>query len=225
MVKKAANKAEDKANQELEDSQLNVKVNSQNKKEKNKGKHGSDKATDIKTDKQASGQDIKMKPNKKSKEVDRNDDLENKIAAAEESAREWQDKYVRLSAEFDNYRKRTLREKMELTKNANGELLKDILSVVDDFERGRNTIEKSGDIEGLKQGLELIYTKFIEFLRQNGVKEIDAKEKEFDIDFHEALTKIPAPTDELKGKVVDVIEKGYLLNDKVIRYTKVVVGE
>jgi molecular chaperone GrpE len=104
-------------------------------------------------------------------------------------------------------------------------LLKDILPVVDDFERGFDTIEKSEDIDGLKQGMNLIYTKFIEFLRQNGVKEIEAKEKEFDIDFHEALTKIPAPSDELKGKVVDVIEKGYLLNEKVIRYAKVVVGE
>ena len=97
--------------------------------------------------------------------------------------------------------------------------------MVDDFERGLANIDKAEDMESFKKGIELIYNKFVEFLRQNSVKEIDAKEKDFDIDFHEALTKIPAPNDDLKGKVVDVVEKGYMLNDKVIRYAKVVVGE
>ncbi len=153
------------------------------------------------------------------------EELKQKIAATDETNRELQDKYLRLSAEFDNYRKRTLKEKMDLTKQANGDLLKDILSVVDDFERGMQTIEKSEDLVSLKTGVKLIYTKFIEFIRQNGVKEIEAKDKDFDIDYHEALTKIPAPSEEFKGKVVDVIEKGYMLNDKVLRYSKVVVGE
>jgi molecular chaperone GrpE len=153
------------------------------------------------------------------------EDCKNNAAKSDETAREWQDKYIRLSAEFDNYRKRTLKEKSELIKQANGDLLKDILPVIDDFERGIDHIDKTEDLEGLKHGISLIYNKFAEFIRQNGIKEIDAKEKEFDIDFHEALTKIPAPSEELIGKVVDVIEKGYLLNDKVIRYAKVVVGE
>ncbi|MBN2484857.1 MAG: nucleotide exchange factor GrpE [Bacteroidales bacterium] len=144
---------------------------------------------------------------------------------AEEAVREWQDKYIRLSAEFDNYRKRTLKEKTDLIKQANSDLLKDILPVIDDLERGIDHIDKTEDLEGLKKGILLIYNKFVEFVRQNGIKEIEAKEKDFDIDFHEALTKIPAPSEELKGKVVDVIEKGYLLNDRVIRYAKVVVGE
>jgi len=152
-------------------------------------------------------------------------ETKNRLAATEDSARDWQDKYIRLAAEFDNYRKRTIKEKTELIKQANGELLKDILPIIDDFERGLATIEKIEDVEGLKKGVSLIYTKFSEFIRQNGLKEIEAKEKEFDIDFHEALTKIPAPSEALKGKVVDVIEKGYILNDRVIRYAKVVVGE
>ncbi|MBN1119148.1 MAG: nucleotide exchange factor GrpE [Bacteroidales bacterium] len=156
---------------------------------------------------------------------DQVEELEKKVSDAEEASKSWNDKYLRLSAEFDNYRKRTLKEKTELTKQANGELLKDILPVVDDFERGLANIDKAEDMNSFKKGIELIYNKFVEFLRQNSVKEIDAKEKDFDIDFHEALTKIPAPNDDLKGKVVDVIEKGYLLNDKVIRYAKVVVGE
>ena len=147
------------------------------------------------------------------------------LEKANDSAHEWQDKYIRLSAEFDNYRKRTLKEKTDLIKQANADLLKDILPVVDDFERGMDHIDKTEDLGGLKKGIELIYGKFVEFIRQNGIKEIEAKEKEFDIDFHEALTKIPAPSEEFKGKVVDVIEKGYLLNDRVIRYAKVVVGE
>jgi molecular chaperone GrpE len=157
--------------------------------------------------------------------TDQLEDCKNCQAKADDSAREWQDKYIRLSAEFDNYRKRTMKEKADLIKQANGDLLKDILPVIDDFERGIDHIDKTEDLSGLKQGIILIYNKFAEFIRQNGIKEIEANEKEFDIDFHEALTKIPAPTEELKGKVVDVIEKGYLLNDRVIRYAKVVVGE
>jgi molecular chaperone GrpE len=148
-----------------------------------------------------------------------------KIKEMEEKNRELQDKYLRLSAEFDNYRKRTLREKAELTKTASADLLSNILPVMDDFERGIQNIEQAKDIAALKEGVLLIYNKFKEFLNQNGVKEIEATHKEFDIDLHEAITKIPAPEKELKGKVVDVVQKGYLLNDKVLRFVKVVVGE
>jgi molecular chaperone GrpE len=151
--------------------------------------------------------------------------LEQKIEDLTEKAADWQDKYIRLSAEFDNYRKRTLKEKSDLIRIANEDLLKDILPVVDDFERGIDFVDKSQDLEALRTGIHLIYNKFAEFLKQEGLKEIPSKEQVFDLDFHEALTKIPAPNEELKGKVVDVIEKGYTLNDKVIRYAKVVVGE
>jgi molecular chaperone GrpE len=151
--------------------------------------------------------------------------LEQQLEEITQKAAEWQDKYIRLSAEFDNYRKRTLKEKSELIRLANEDLLKDILPVVDDFERGIDFVDKSQDLDALKTGIHLIYNKFTEFLKQEGLKEIQAKEQAFDLNFHEALTKIPAPNDEMKGKVVEVVEKGYTLNDKVIRYAKVVVGE
>lgn len=135
------------------------------------------------------------------------------------------DKYLRLSAEFDNYRKRTLKEKMELTKSAGEGVLKGILPVVDDFDRALAHLDDAKDLEAMKTGIVLIYNKFKEFMNQQGLKEIETREKEFDTDLHEAITKIPAPSEGMKGKVVDCIEKGYVLNDKVIRYAKVVVGE
>jgi len=159
------------------------------------------------------------------KTTDQREKIKSKMASYEEKIKELTDKYLRLSAEFDNYRKRTLKEKIELTKSAGEELLKNILPVMDDFERGIKTVNNAGDITAIKEGIDLIYNKFKDFLNQNGVREIDAKEKEFNIDLHEAVTKIPAAKKDLKGKVVDVIEKGYTLNDKVIRYSKVVIGE
>jgi len=152
-------------------------------------------------------------------------DLKRKLKESDEKIKESHDKYLRLSAEFDNYRKRTLKEKMDLTKSAGEQLMLNLLPVVDDFERGIRNMNDSKELSSIKEGVILIYNKFKDFLNQNGVKEIDAVEKEFDIDFHEAITKIPAPSKELKGKVVDVVEKGYTLNDKVIRFSKVVVGE
>ena len=161
----------------------------------------------------------------KKRTSDYRDRVKSKMVSYEEKIKELTDKYLRLSAEFDNYRKRTLKEKIELTKTAGEELLKNILPVMDDFERGIQTINDANNITAIKEGIDLIYNKFKDFLNQNGVREIDAKEKEFNIDFHEAVTKIPAAKKDLKGKVVDVIEKGYTLNDKVIRYSKVVIGE
>jgi molecular chaperone GrpE len=134
------------------------------------------------------------------------------------------DKHLRLSAEFDNYRKRTLKEKMELTKTGGENVLKAVLPVIDDFERAMAHIDDAKDIQALKDGVILIYNKFKDFLASQGVTEIEAKEKEFDTDLHEAITKIPAPTEEMKGKVIDCVEKGYVLNEKVIRFSKVVVG-
>jgi len=138
---------------------------------------------------------------------------------------ELNDKYLRLAAEYDNYRRRTLKEKMDLSKSAGEDILVNILPVMDDFERGLVTIDQAKDINAVKEGIHLIYNKFREFLKQRGIKEIEAKEKEFDTDLHEAITKIPAPNEELKGKVVDVVEKGYYLNEKIIRFSKVVIGE
>lgn len=139
--------------------------------------------------------------------------------------KDFQDRYVRLMAEFDNFRKRTLKERTELIKTAGEDILVNILPVVDDFERGLQVIDKSEDLESVKQGIHLIYNKFRDFLNQRGVKEIESVQQPFNVDVHEAITKIPAPTEDLKGKVVDVVQKGYILNEKVIRFAKVVVGE
>lgn len=162
---------------------------------------------------------------KEQSEEDQEELHEKKEQLLEEELNELRDKYVRLSAEFDNYRKRTLKEKMELTKSAGEGILLNIIPVVDDFERGMDSMDKATDIDAVKKGVHLIYNKFQEFLKQSGVKEIDAREKEFNTDEHDAVTKIPAPSEDLKGKVVDVIEKGYKLHDRVIRFSKVVVGE
>jgi molecular chaperone GrpE len=146
------------------------------------------------------------------------------LKASEEKYLELHDKYLRLSAEFDNYRKRTLKEKTELIKTAGDELLKKVLPVMDNFERALKALDQSNDIVSLKDGVVLIYNHFKDFIQQQGIKEIPAMNELFNIDLHEAVTTIPAPSEELKGKVVDVIEKGYTLHDKVIRYAKVVVG-
>ncbi len=128
-------------------------------------------------------------------------------------------------AEFDNYRKRTMREKADLLKSASEGVLVSVLPLVDDFERGLQVTAGSTDISAVREGMELIYDKFIAFLKQHGVSAIEATEKEFDTEYHEAITTIPAPTEELKGKVIDCTKKGYMLNDKVIRFAQVVVGE
>ena len=138
---------------------------------------------------------------------------------------DFKDKYIRLSAEFDNYRKRTLKEKMDFLKTASSEILQKLLPVKDNFERALKSMETADDVEALKEGVDLIYNSFSDILKNNGLKEIEALHRDFNVDLHEALTKIPAPSEELKGKVVDVIEKGYILNEKVIRYAKVVIGE
>ncbi len=130
-----------------------------------------------------------------------------------------------MSAEYDNFRKRTLKEKIDLQKSANESLLEALLPVADDFDRALQSVDEAKDIEAVKEGLRLISGKFNGFLDQQGVKEIEAVNKAFDTDLHEAITKIPAPTKKLKGKVVDVIQKGYYLNEKVLRYSKVVIGE
>ncbi len=154
--------------------------------------------------------------------------VEEEISETEQLTRkleEVNDKYLRLSAEFDNYRRRTLKEKMELTKSAGTSLLLGLLPVADDFDRALDHLDDAKDTEAIKAGIKLIYNKFNEFLGAQGLKVIEAKEKEFDTDLHEAITKIPAPKPAMKGKVIDCVEKGYTLNDKVIRFSKVVVGE
>lgn len=150
---------------------------------------------------------------------------ESPLLILEEKVREQENRYLRLAAEYDNYRKRTLREKADLTKMAGADIIAGLLPVVDDLDRAVDAMDNVTDIDAMKKGIELIHGKFKDFLSRKGVKEIKATGAEFDTDLHEAVTKIPAPTEKDKGKIVDVIEKGYLMNDTVIRYAKVVVGE
>lgn len=154
-----------------------------------------------------------------------NDEVDENENSQETELEELKDKYIRLAAEFDNYRKRTLKEKMELSKSAAEKIFVNILPVIDDFDRALSHLEKSSDLDSLKEGVNLIYGKFMNFMSQNGVTEIDTFEQEFNMDLHEAITKSPAPSDDLKGKIIDCVEKGYMLGDKVIRFPKVVVGE
>ncbi len=154
-----------------------------------------------------------------------NDDADEKAPDSEQEIEELRDKYLRLTAEFDNYRKRTLKEKIDLSKSAGEEIIGGLLPIMDDFERALEYIHTANDIKGVQEGIDLIYNKFHEFLKQQGVKPIDAMGKKFNTNEHEAVTKIPAPEKKLKGKIVDVIQKGYYLNDKILRYAKVVIGE
>ena len=149
---------------------------------------------------------------------------EQQIIELEKKIAEEKDKYLRLYSEFDNYRKRSVREKGELIKTAGEDFFKAILPVIDDFERALKAADKTGDINTIAEGVQLIYSKLKSTLKQKGLEEMEASGKTFDADVMEAITSIPAPNDDLKGKVVDEIEKGYSLNGKVIRYAKVVIG-
>jgi len=159
------------------------------------------------------------------KELEEIPPCETDIAQLEATIADLKDKHLRLFSEFDNYRKRTTKERIELFKTASADLIGELLSVLDDFDRANKSFETTTDIEAVKQGFELIHSKLLGVLTKKGLEAMDAQGKEFDTDFHEALTEIPAPTEDLKSKVVDVVEKGYLLNGKVIRFAKVVVGK
>ena len=146
------------------------------------------------------------------------------LAKAENEAAEWRDKYLRLQAEFDNYRKRTLKEKMSLVESGGENVIKALLPVVDDVDRALAAMEKSDDVEALRGGVRLIAQKFNEVMRQQGVNEIEAVGKEFDVDHHEAVARFPIEG-KSSGEIIDVVQKGYKLGEKVIRYAKVVVAE
>ena len=151
--------------------------------------------------------------------------LSAELGKANRQVEELKDKYLRLSAEFDNYRKRTMKEKAELVLNGGEKTIGSILPVVDDLERALKNMESATDVKAVKEGVELIYNKFITVLGQNGVKAIETKDQPLNTDYHEAIAVIPAPEDEQKGKILDCVQTGYTMNDKVIRHAKVVVGE
>lgn len=153
------------------------------------------------------------------------DKVSAELAELQKKYDELNNSHLRLMAEFDNYRKRTLREKSELIKNGGENALTQLLPVVDDFERALQNIHKAEDLTGVAEGVDLIYNKFVSYLASQGVKAMEVVGKPFDLDQSEAIATIPAPEEGLKGKVLDCVQTGYLLNEKVIRHAKVVVGE
>jgi molecular chaperone GrpE len=155
---------------------------------------------------------------------DANENIDNKEENLAEKLAEINDKYIRLYSEFDNFRKRTAKERIELIGTASEKIIKDLLPILDDFKRAQKSNIESNDIEAVKKGFDLIYDKLNKTLTNSGLKPMEAHGQPFDADIHEALTNIPSPSEEMKGKVIDVVEDGYYLNDKIIRFAKVVVG-
>ena len=202
----------------------NNKHNNMNPKEKenNQEEELKTQATPNECDEETVGQETSQENEAPLTEEEK---LAQELEKANEQIEEQKDKYLRLSAEFDNYRKRTMKEKAELILNGGEKSISSILPIVDDFERALKNMETATDVAAVKEGGELIYNKFMSVLGQNGVKVIETKEQPLDTDYHEAIAVIPAPNEALKGKILDCVQTGYILNDKVIRHAKVVVGE
>ena len=202
----------------------NNKHNNMNPKEKenNQEEELKTQATPNECDEETVGQEVSQENEAPLTEEEQ---LAQELEKANEQIEEQKDKYLRLSAEFDNYRKRTMKEKAELILNGGEKSISSILPIVDDFERALKNMETATDVAAVKEGVELIYNKFMSVLGQNGVKVIETKEQPLDTDYHEAIAVIPAPNEALKGKILDCVQTGYILNDKVIRHAKVVVGE
>lgn len=159
------------------------------------------------------------------KELTAEEKLEKELEKAQKIIDEQKDKYLRLSAEFDNFRKRTIKEKAELIKNGGEKTICAVLPILDDFERALQNIQKAEDIKAVAEGVDLIFQKFQKVLAQEGLKEMKPVGETFDTDFHEAVALVPAPNEDQKGKVLDCVQTGYKLNDKVIRHAKVVVAQ
>ena len=202
----------------------NNKHNNMNPKEKenNQEEELKTQATPNECDEETVGQETSQENEAPLTEEEK---LAQELEKANEQIEEQKDKSLRLSAEFDNYRKRTMKEKAELILNGGEKSISSILPIVDDFERALKNMETATDVAAVKEGVELIYNKFMSVLGQNGVKVIETKEQPLDTDYHEAIAVIPAPNEALKGKILDCVQTGYILNDKVIRHAKVVVGE
>lgn len=173
----------------------------------------------------ASGENNSEKETEVPVELSEIDAAKKQIEELQLKVQQMNDTYLRTLAEYDNYRKRTLKEKADLIKTGGESVLINILGVVDDVERGLDSSRKAQDIDALREGIELIYNKFAGFLKQNGISSIETVGQPFNTDHHEAIATIPAPEEAMKGKVIDCVQKGYYLHDKVIRFAKVVVGE
>lgn len=214
MIKKKTEKTE----KDKEKNDIQTSVNDKNKQEVTEDKE----EEGIKTSQEKTDGLVQDKEEVSEKE---SDTLLSVAKDFEEKLADMQDKYLRLSAEFDNYRKRTLKEKMEISKYAGEEIFKNLLPFSDDFERALKHIGSSSDLKSMKEGLNLIYSKFTDFLNKNGIREIESLDTSFNVDLHDAVAKVPVTDESKKGKIVEVLQKGYYLKDKVLRHSKVVVGE
>ena len=206
-------------NQENKDQEQNV----QEPEIKEEVQENTDNLTDKEADTDKNKKSFFTK--KKDKEKQKIQDLEKEIEQLKAEKAELNDRFLRLFSEFDNYKKRVSKEKLDLIATASEKVLVSLLPVVDDFERAIAANEKADNIDSIKEGFNLIYNKLLQMMKRFDVEEIQAKGEEFNTDFHEAVTHFPAQKEEDKGKVIDVTEKGYKLKDKVIRYAKVVVGQ
>lgn len=195
----------------------------------NKKNHEQDKHTSPKVaDEQPEVMDIldgEAEENEVEAELDENARLQNELDEARAEIEKEKKEYLFLMADFDNFRKRVLKEKTDIIKNAAERVLQGFLPIVDDFERGLVAAAESSEAESIRKGMELIYNKLIKYLQSQGVKAMETDGADFNPDFHEAIAIIPAPSDDLKGKVLDTTQKGYMLNDKVLRHAKVAVGQ
>ena len=207
-----AEKEEEKKNIKVEGQQPEANQSSEKKTEE-KAEKKEEKTSDKAEDKKADAKDAEKKEEKQ----------EDPLEKANKEIADLKDKYLRTLAEFDNYKKRTLKEKAELILNGSEKTVKAVLPVLDDFERALK--DKSEDPKAIKDGVQMIFNKFVKALESLGVKKIDTDNKDFDTDFHEAVAMVPGMGDEKKGKVIDCVQTGYTLNDKVIRHAKVAVGQ
>lgn len=190
----------------------------------NKKQNNKEKEQDIKAKAAEETMDEAVE-NQAEKDSKTSDNEQDELSMAQQEIAELKDKHLRLFSEFDNYRKRTAKERIDLFKTANADLMSDLLPVLDDFDRALQAMEKTEADAALIDGVELIRNKLMTTLEKKGLKGMDAKGKDFDTDFHEAITEFPVEDEAMKQKVVDVVEKGYMLNDIVLRYAKVVVGK
>jgi Molecular chaperone GrpE (heat shock protein) len=184
-----------------------------------------DKNRKHKENQENTSENIEMNNVDTNKTDETNNEIKSEESSFEEKLAEMNDKYLRLSAEFDNYRKRTAREKLDILRNGGEEIMKGLLPVLDDFDRCVESFETVTDIESMKEGVMLIYSKLFNFLKSEGLSEIETIGKDLDTNLHDAVTKFPVDDKSKKGKIIDVAQKGYNLNDKVIRFAKVIVGE
>jgi len=205
-VEQKSDKTEDTATDEIQEVEAEEKIVAEEITEEN------------------SKDDKKAKKGFFSKGKSKLDEAKEELEKANYKIAEINDKYLRLYSEFDNFRKRTIKEKSDIYKTAGEDVILSIISIVDDFERALKNTEDNDENKAHREGLELIFNKFNKILENKNVIEIDAMGKEFDTDLHEAITQIPAPSEDMKDKVIDVVEKGYTMNDKVIRFAKVVTG-